>query len=232
MSKSSELEVGSIEWKDWLYSIKNTKEWQPALMDLFEKDEMVDGHPSADGLARLFRLVFGEFNTGVEVVKSPNVEDRSATVVVTIECDSPHYGVIKHGGSADTAPNNTKHPYSLHPVSTAETKALGRALKRALGLRLHTHEEIMADDEKVTFEKIGDTQIRAIKNMCDKLGVDIEKLLVKECGVGVDMLGSDETTISTRDGMRMLDLLHKIRNSKKDTVPDDLALVKTTEKTS
>ena len=133
MSKTSKAEetevvVGSIEWRESLYGLRNTKAWQKELLKLLDKDELIEEYPSTDGLARLCRIVFGDFSTNVDVKKCPNSDDRSATVIVNVYVYSPIFGELNHGGAADVSPNNTKLPFSAHPVATAETKALGRAL--------------------------------------------------------------------------------------------------------
>lgn len=213
---SEELEVGSQEWKDSLFEVINTKAWQKTLLDVLDKDELIDGYPSTDGLARLFRLIYGDFQTDIEVPKCPNVDDRSATVIVTISCYTQDRD-IRHTGSADVSINNTKPPYCYHPVATAETKALGRALKRALRLRIHTHEEMLNADG-VAFEPIQEQQVRAIENMSKKLGVNLDLLLAEQCGTTYASFTSKDSTISKSDALKLLDILNVMQNK---GVPDN-----------
>lgn len=217
---SQNFEVLSAEWFENLKSIRYTKDWQTELLALLDKDELIEGYPSTDGLLRLTRLVFGEPNIIVNVNKSPQMDDRAATVTVTVRTYNERFGACNHMGAADVSPNNTKHPYNLHPVATAETKALGRALKRLLALRIHTHEEMLGEDS-VDYDKIQDQQIRAIENMSKKLNVNLELLLAEECGVTIDAFKVGGS-LSKEQGLKVIERLNEMRNK---GVPETFQMV-------
>lgn len=219
MSKTSDFEVGSVEWIEYVKSIKftNVKDYQKELLGALDDSEMIENYPSTDGLYRLYCLLYGQPQIFVDVVKSPSSDDRAATVKVEI---------IGNEGmcvcsSADVYPGNTKHPFSSHPVATAETKALGRTLKRALGLRIHTHEEMLGEDAP-RFKSVEPQQVRAIENMSKKLNVNLHKLLAEVCGVTVDALQADNSPVSQEQGIEILEKLSDMRNK---GVPEEYQVI-------
>ena len=63
-------------------------------------------------------------------------------------------------------------------VATADTRAEGKAIRRALKIRVVTAEEMQNSDEDdllAAEENITDQQILAINQMCKRLNVDLEK---------------------------------------------------------
>ena len=209
MSKTSDSEVvvGSDEWRDSLLSKRYTKEWQKEVLNLLEKDELIENYPSTDGLSRVTRFIFGEYSSSIEVPKSPTNGDRSATVIVRI-----HLGGNIYSGAADVYEFNTKAPYNKHPVATAETKALGRALKKLLGLKVHTHEEMM--DDEFAYEKLQEQQVRAIENFSKKLELDLEQFLQENAGISLEVFKSGNSGLSKDQGLKLLEKLNNIQNNK------------------
>lgn len=209
MSKTSkeEVVVGSDEWRDGLIGKRYTKDWQKEVLNLLEKDEMIENYPSTDGLSRVTRLIFGEYSSSIEVPKAPSHGDRSATVIVRI-----HLGGYIYSGAADVYEFNTKSPYNKHPVATAETKALGRALKKLLGLKVHTHEEMM--DDEFAYEKLNEQQVRAVENFAKKLSIELEPFLQENAGISLELFKSGNSGLSKDQGLQLLNKLNDIQNGK------------------
>lgn len=215
MSKTSEktendLEVGSEAWLADLLSKRYTKEWQKDVLALLDKDELIENYPSTDGLSRLTRLIFGEYSSYIDVAKAPTHGDRSATVVVRVIIDNNTMST--YSGAADVYEFNTKSPYNKHPVATAETKALGRALKKLLGLKVHTHEEMM--DDEFSYEKLSEQQVRAVENLAKKLNVELEPFLQENAGVSLEVFKGGNSGLSKEQGLQLLNKLNDIQNGK------------------
>lgn len=164
-----------------------------ALSSLTDK-EKVDGNPRVDGLRRLAGYFFGWFSTHTEVVASPSVSNAGrATVVVTLTFHQSNRTVC---GAADVYSGNTGHPYYEHAVATAESRAEGRALRKALYLTsvLSAEEVEHAPEDDEAGSKgaqVPTSMLNSLQIMCAKHGVDLFKLAVK---MGYDITHIDELT--------------------------------------
>ena len=79
-------------------------------------------------------------------------------------------------GCVDVKFQNIPHPFNQHLVSTADTRAEGKALRRALKLRVVTAEEVQQtsdDDVLASEEDITDQQILALNQMCKRLDINL-----------------------------------------------------------
>jgi len=96
---------------------------------------------------------------------------------------TPNYNDVRSvSGSADVYWGNCDKIYRNHPVAVAETRAEGRALRRALKLRkVVAAEEIAANiEDDVTGDNVGrisSNQISFIDVMAKRLNIDVIKLL-------------------------------------------------------
>ena len=211
MSKQSseqkqELKVGSPEWrKEVAAPLYNTDEWQKFVLSLLKPDELIEGHPSAAGLMRVLRLLADVYSIHTSVYKSPTSTDRSATVSCTLSLKDC-FLINAVCSTADVSEANTKAPFNKHPVATAETKALGRAAKLLLNIKIHTHEEMLEDEND--YKKINDRQIKTINLLCERLDVDKEKFLAANAGVSSAVFQVGQTTLSEDDGVRLLEMLN------------------------
>lgn len=153
--------------------------WSEYVLSKLTPEEFKDGHPVVDGLRRIALELCGEIISSIsEVVSAPKENERSATVVHTITFEN---GFI-YSGVSDASKYNTDTPYDRHLSSTAETRAEGRALRRALKLRhVVTAEELTnAKKEEEKEENINDIQISAIDALCNKtrgLDINVTKLI-------------------------------------------------------
>lgn len=194
------------EQRGEIMAVKYTKEWQKKLLDLLEKDEFIENYPSTDGLLRIARLVYGDFSIHCDVVMCPDGHRKNATVKVSLIFPNLQIQAV-----ADTTEHNIKSPFNKHLVATAETKALGRALKKLLGIHVHTHEEMLDDGNE--YEKITEQQIRAIENMGKKLKVDLDVFLAENAGINMDVL-KEGSNLTKDHGLQLLDKLNQIQNKK------------------
>jgi len=172
--------------KEKLPTIKDY-EWHDYVMSKFHKDELVDGNPKVDGMRRVCELLIGEiYSIESDILQVPSPEnERRASVRVSIVIDRPDNMGLKYTGCADVYVGNTQGVYAYHPVALAETRAEGRALKRALRLRnVIAAEEVDCGgkaDEILTGElnqPINDTQKTFIGMVCSKerLNLNIDKV--------------------------------------------------------
>ena len=125
-------------------------EWHDYVMAQFEPNELIDGNPVTAGLRRVVEVVLGEVTstgpTQVFPAQDPNGPGR-ATVVYTVVLREYSTGSIKsYADTADVWHGNTDDLFCAHPVATASTRAEGRALRKALKLRVLAAEELAKKD--------------------------------------------------------------------------------------
>lgn len=166
--------------------------WTDYVLSLLSDDEKIADNPTTDGLRRVFELALDccvvEAKTEVVQAPDPNNEKR-ATVVHTIsyvlknmgsEDESLKYRSIS--GAADVYWGNCDKIYRNHPVAVAETRAEGRALRRALKLRKVVAAEEIAKDiddhpDGDTVNKITNNQVNFIDTLSNRLNINVIKLL-------------------------------------------------------
>lgn len=158
-------------------------EWTDYILSLLTDDEKVKGNPRTEGLVRITRMLFDD-------VEFPNPQVHH----VSPEYAAVTAAVLVHGkqyvGSAEVHPGNTDPPYVKYPLATAETRALGRAVKRFLCLNILTAEEtsrvadltIPQSDEDRTEGSITTTQVKMIERHSKSLDFDVKKVIVSVVG--------------------------------------------------
>lgn len=165
--------------------------WHDFVMEKFEKDELVDGCPTVDGMRRIVELLIGEItDITSHVVQTPDQNnERRATVevIVGIQCFNDRHGgsFRTYSGCADVYYGNADGIYGKHPVALAETRAEGRALKRALRLRkVVSAEEKVGDNTSAELDikskdPITDNQKTFIGFACSKerANINVEKFI-------------------------------------------------------
>jgi hypothetical protein len=122
-----------------------------------------------------------------DVIQVPTVEnERRATVRVILSLRYYKDNDIRiYHGCADVYYGNADGVYGKHPVALAETRAEGRALKRALRLRkIVSAEEVTGDNESAesdikSKDPINDNQKNFINFACSKerANINVEKLI-------------------------------------------------------
>jgi hypothetical protein len=206
----------------------NDIEWTDHVLSLLNDDEKISGNPTTDGLRRIFELVLDctLLEASTEVVQSPSLEnERRATVVHTLtyhlnnnQLQGFHTRIVS--GAADVYWGNCDKIYRNHPVAVAETRAEGRALRRALKLRkVVAAEELAKDIEDHTYDnevtKISDSQVNFIDVLAKRLNINVEKFL--------SSMGYTNN-IKSIDHGDAITLIQKLSSYQQDTtnLPDDL----------
>ena len=157
--------------------------WYDFLIDNLYENELVQGNPTTDGLRRLTEKFYGE------IVKSKSDVIDTEHDGNGLRCTVRHTLLIrkyKTGSLAevdaciDVDYRGVPHPFNRHVVATADTRAEGKALRRALKLRVVTAEEVqtqVGEEEVLTAQDhINDQQIMAINAVCRKHNLNVEKV--------------------------------------------------------
>lgn len=175
-------------------------EWTDHVLALLSDDEKIKGNPTTDGLRRIFEKALNcrLIQSTSTVVQSPDPSnEKRATVVHSVTYilntdgqNPPELNTVSIDGSADVYWGNCDKIYRNHPVAVAETRAEGRALRRALKLRKVVAAEEMAEsiedhpDER-SVSKISHNQINFIDVMAQRLNINVTSLM-KELAISVD----------------------------------------------
>jgi hypothetical protein len=161
-------------------------EWTAWVLTHFTSDELIDDKPTCDGLRRVFEVLIGNIlDARLSVVKAPTIQDPDVTVEFYIRYREHLSGIVKTiSDGFNVNPNNTKFPWHLASVGTAATRAEARALRKGLRLqKILSQEEVDLgfDIDTATNSNndkpIADNQRLAIKNMCKRMSIDIDKLI-------------------------------------------------------
>jgi len=196
-------------------------EWSEYVLDNMHDTELREGNPTVDGLRRVTEKVYGEIlESRSDVLELPSAGGRRCTIKHTLkirkyETDS----TITVDGCVDVRYDKVPFPFNDHLVATADTRAEGKALRRALKLRVVTAEEMdnsAEDDVMAAEENITDQQILAINQMCKRLNINIVNF-VKEICAGVESIKA----VSNLQGRILLSSLSEYQR-KADTIKDEL----------
>jgi hypothetical protein len=171
----------------------NDIEWTDHVLSFLSDDEKIAGNPTTDGLRRIFETALNCTITEStsEVVQTPDISnEKRATVVHSLAFflnDIHEDSAIKYrsvSGAADVYWGNCDKIYRNHPVAVAETRAEGRALRRALKLRKVVAAEELAKDiedhpDHDTVTKITNNQLNFMDVLAKRLDINMTKLLEK-----------------------------------------------------
>lgn len=164
-------EVGTLEWSDYALS-------------LFTAQELIDGKPTCDALRRVAEFVIGPIIGGcAKIVQSPNPSNEyTATVEYTV---SFHDGQV-WTSVADVNSNNCDPKFARFACAMAETRAEGRALRKALRLRkvisAEEPDDVYAEGNTVDNSKANSTQWLMIDNLCKRININVDKFLSEASG--------------------------------------------------
>jgi hypothetical protein len=206
-------------------------EWTDYVLSLLSEDEKINDNPTTDGLRRIFEKVLNcrvlASSSNVVQAPDPNNEKR-ATVVHTIayclngvSADTSHLNTVTVDGAADVYWGNCDKVYRNHPVAVAETRAEGRALRRALRLRKVVAAEELSKDiednpDNNSVSKISNQQINFIDIMSQRLNINVTGLLTN------NSLPADNIySMSHDDAVAIIRLLSKYQQNIGD-IPSDI----------
>lgn len=208
----------------------NSVEWTDYVLNLLSDDEKIGGNPTTDGLRRIFEIALNctLIESTSDVVQTPDVNnEKRATVVhslMFILNDQDEDSSIKYrtvSGSADVYWGNCDKIYRNHPVAVAETRAEGRALKRALRLRKVVAAEEIAesvddDPDGTNVSNISLNQINFMDVMSKRTNIDTLKLMES-----LNIEHKEIRKISHDDAVVLIKKLTQYQQNI-DDIPDDL----------
>jgi len=164
--------------------------WTDYVLELLSEDEKIKGNPTTDGLRRVFEIAMNcvVVQSTSEVCQTPDPNNgQRATVVHSLtyilKDTSPDslFNTITVNGAADVYWGNCDKIFRNHPVAVAETRAEGRALRRALKLRKVVAAEELADEiediDGNTVSKISANQVNFIDVLAKRLNISVIKLV-------------------------------------------------------
>jgi len=184
----------SLEQAETKQPTPNDIEWTDYVLSLLSDDEKIMGNPTTDGLRRIFENALDcvVVEATSNVIQTPDISnEKRATVTHTLRYVLKNYDTnsqdLKNrvvSGSADVYWGNCDKIYRNHPVAVAETRAEGRALRRALKLRKVVAAEELAKDiedhpDHDTVNKITNNQINFIDVLSKRLDINVNKMLEK-----------------------------------------------------
>lgn len=208
-------------------------EWTDYVLAQLNDDEKIMDNPTTDGLRRVFEKVMDCEITHCDtsVVQSPSRDNEMrATVTHTItyilnreyppESKTAFLNSRSVTGAADVYWGNCDKVFRNHPVAVAETRAEGRALRRALRLRKVVAAEELAEEiedhiDGSSVDKITVNQINFVDVLSKRLNVDVKKLLSS-----MDINEENIYNIKYNDAVQIASKLASLQQQ--DSIPDDL----------
>ncbi len=155
-------------------------EWVDYVIDQLADHELSQGNPTTDGLRRVTEKIFGEIiESDTELLEVPKGVNGRTSAKHTLVIAKYNGNTIKVSACVDVLGDKLPYPFNQHLVSTVCTRAEGKALRRALKIRVVTAEELSNTEEDVvdSNESINDQQIAAIKTLAKRMDVDVEKFV-------------------------------------------------------
>lgn len=141
-------------------AVYGSPEWHNYVMGCFNPDELMDGYPKVNGLSRVANLVLGDIISSKAVdVLVTHGENRSVTVNYEVQIEwklnTPigfgnmnHNSQIRTFGGLSCCTEDLSSVFGRHPAAVAESKALGRALRKALSINIIAAEEMLAGSDE------------------------------------------------------------------------------------
>ncbi len=206
--------------------------WNDYVLSLFEENELFDKMPLTSGLRRVAELLMGRivFSGPSQVFppQSGNEIGRSTVVwKIQFEDGSTFCDV------ADSWEGNTDDMFCVYSTATAATRAEGRALRKALRLRVVAAEEVTKKDTAKIAQDISKKkgldvssseydssgtmtgpQANFIDGNTKQLNIDAQKVLKEVANV---------VNVSKTTKKQASDVIEKLNEyqQKKDTIPTD-----------
>lgn len=164
--------------------LKTDPGWSDYVLSHLLDEEKFEGNPTVDGLWRVAEIVLGSVTSfGPTVIQAANDQNGWCSTVVYEAIFENENGIYRYSASADANPKNTVEEFARHATAMAETRAAGRMLRRALGLRkVVTAEEMTAPsiekkDEDGNPKFMQHTQFVMINTLARKFNIDAKNYI-------------------------------------------------------
>lgn len=182
-------------------------EWTDHILSLFGDSEIYDGKPTVDGLRRVAQKILGPIRSSkTKVIQVPTTDNEiAATVRVRVRINDQTFD-----GCANVTEASAPDIIGPHVVALAETRAEGRALKKALNLRVLTKEEAgLNEPESNSTLKISQTQIDAINNQAKNFNINVDKLLLAKYNITKEKI----TELTCENALEIFEQFSNFANS-------------------
>jgi hypothetical protein len=181
-------------------------------------------------LRRISQVLLGPIVESIptSIVASNGETSVSYKVTFLWQRSDPRYGIeVSFGSCGDTTDTNANHPYNKYKAAMADTRAEGRALKKALGLkRILTAEEANPELELPSKDTVTSGQLAAIKNLCKKQDINVSKFVEMFClEIGADVPPTiDQLTkgVAVQACQRLNDYNVDVKNNDHKLIPQDI----------
>ncbi len=198
---------------------QNSPEWNDYVLTKLAPFEFVDGKPKVDGLRRVARLLLGKLIRSKPI--NTIVTDFSTTVMYEVAFMDENSDILEFGGCADVNDSNCQGIYARYRAAVAETRAEGRALRKALGIRVVCAEEVNPELAVPNEDIANATQLAVIKNLCNQMKINVDKfgkMLAQVTGKKYDTL----ETISYDLAIECIQRLNQYQSSKSSKTHKDI----------
>ena len=205
-------------------------EWSDYVMKFFTEKELIDGNPLTAGLRRVAELLIGEIISSkpTQVMRIETNDPIGKTTVIyevqflVVRPNREPY-IKTYADTADVWAGNTDDLYAVHAPATASTKAEGRALRKALKLRVVAAEELCKKDVSQFLsqqpnqmdERIKPEQIKYIDVNCKNLNIDVLKFI----NAG-EKVYNTIYEVKRDTAAKMIDLITKIKRGEQNLNKD------------
>ena len=223
------LELDNNEKKMFYLSI----DWHNFVISILDESEMFDGYPKADGLRRISELLLGDIleSKPTEIFPVNGNSLGRATVAYSIKFKWWDNSERTYSDVADVFNDgqygNINDEFISFALATASTRAEGRALRKALKLKICTAEEISdkvktANKPKQTSNNeikvdsvISEKQIMFLNKICKQLNVNVLNL-INSNGRRYERID----TITKKEASKYIDLLQCMNRGEKQVSPE------------
>lgn len=169
----------SPEWNDWVLTHLTDDE-------VVYNDELKEKLPRAIGLRRISQLIYGPIKSSRPVDSDITQCQMGMDILTkhTVMYEVEFENGRKYGDVAECWELNTPVQFLAHAAASACTRAEARTLKKALGLKGLTAEEMTKPSSEVKRETaatkkdgITNSQVTLITNRTASLGIDLKKFI-------------------------------------------------------